>query len=110
MAPDTSVIIRAYMNASAYAGQVVRETIQDGLFPAPSTPGFATELEVSVPLPEDCAFLKPSGAPPPARSRDSRRRIASERAFKYDQPLSVWLSVSPPSNRSLWGANATAGR
>lgn len=56
IAPDTPVIIRAHMNTSGYGGQVYRGTVQDGFRPASTEPGFATELEQSAPLPQDCAF------------------------------------------------------
>jgi len=53
---DSTVLVRAHMNAAGYGGQVLRGTVTDGFEPAPLPDDFATDLETAPPQPDGCAF------------------------------------------------------
>jgi len=53
---DSTVWVRAHMNTGGYAGAAFKGSVRDGFTQADLSPDFAANLELTPPLPEDCAF------------------------------------------------------
>jgi hypothetical protein len=53
---EETVMVRAHMAPGGYGGQVMEGSVANGFTARPGDADFAAGLEMSQPLPEDCAF------------------------------------------------------
>jgi len=56
IASDEEIIVRAHMNNTGYGGQVIRGSVEQGLFANTLEASFAEELQQENPQPYGCAF------------------------------------------------------